>query len=163
MENENISDIKKIVADAFNCTTDIANVSTATGEPIITPNGTTIIPISKVAVGFATGGVDLSDKQKDKGQQSEQGGSDDQAKAKKPKKAGRFGGGGGTGVTVTPVGFLIISPNGKIDLLNVNSNTETTNMVDSISGLLDRSPDIIARLKSVITGKETEEKTEEEK
>lgn len=160
MENENISDIKKIVADAFNCTTDIANVSTTTGEPIITPNGTTIIPISKVSVGFATGGVDLSDKAKDKNQ-TEQKSADDPAKAKKTKKAGRFGGGGGTGVTVTPVGFLIISPSGKIELLNVNSTTETTNMVDSISGLLDRSPDIIARIKSAISGKSTEEKTEE--
>ena len=67
---------------------ELIDVNTIIGDPITTPDGTTIIPVSKVAYGFASGGSDLP-----------------------TKKDNRdcFGGGSGAGVTIQPVGFLSIS------------------------------------------------------
>lgn len=67
---------------------EMIDVNTIIGDPITTPDGTTIIPVSKVSYGFASGGSDLP-----------------------TKKENRecFGGGSGAGVTITPIGFLSIT------------------------------------------------------
>ena len=67
---------------------ELIDVNTIIGDPITTPDGTTIIPVSKVTYGFASGGSDLP-----------------------TKKDSRdcFGGGSGAGVTIQPVGFLSIA------------------------------------------------------
>ena len=66
---------------------ELIDVNSIIGDPITTPDGTTIIPISKVTYGFASGGSDLP-----------------------TNKENRecFGGGSGAGVTIQPVGFLSI-------------------------------------------------------
>ena len=76
----------------------MADSNTVVGEPITTPDGTVIIPISKVSYGFASGGSDLPAKQTQKD---------------------LFGGGAGAGVTITPVAFLTVS-NGNTKLLQVD-------------------------------------------
>ncbi len=63
---------------------EMVDVNTIIGEPVITPDGTTIIPVSKVSFGFASGGTDLPTSQ--------------------PKQT--FGGGGGAGITLQPLAFL---------------------------------------------------------
>ena len=67
---------------------ELIDVNSIIGDPITTPDGTTIIPVSKVSYGFASGGSDLP-----------------------TKKDNRecFGGGSGAGVTIQPIGFLTIS------------------------------------------------------
>ena len=123
---------------------ELTGTETVVGDPIYTPNGTLILPVSKISMGFATGGLDFG-KKKD-------------AEGKKPSN---YGGGGGTGVTVTPVAFLILSAEGKIDLIPV---TEARNIdsIDKISALIERSPEILKRLKDVVV-KKKEEKEEEKK
>ena len=66
---------------------EMADVNAIIGEPIKLPDGTTIIPVSKVSYGFASGGSDL------------------------PSKYDKdlFGGGAGAGVSIKPAGFLVIS------------------------------------------------------
>lgn len=65
---------------------DMIDVNTIVGNPITTPDGTTLIPISKVCFGFASGGSDFG---------------------KQPERQ-KFGGGSGAGVSITPVAFLSI-------------------------------------------------------
>ncbi len=67
---------------------EMVDVNTVVGEPITTPDGTTVIPISRVNYGFAAGGSDLPSKSQPQG--------------------GLFAGGSGAGVTVSPVAFLSI-------------------------------------------------------
>lgn len=67
---------------------DLIDVNTIIGDPITTPDGTTVIPVSKVAYGFASGGSDLPTKQDTRES---------------------FGGGSGAGVSIQPIGFLSIS------------------------------------------------------
>ena len=115
--------------------------NTVVGDPIQTPSGTSIIPISKISVGYASGGVDYAGKKDTAG------------------KPTNFGGGGGTGLSVTPVAFLVVSPDGNVNLMNVNNPTTSGTPVDAVSqvvGFLERSPDLLEKIKAVF-GKKGEE------
>ena len=105
----------------------MADSNTVVGEPITTPDGTVIIPISKVSYGFASGGSDLPAKQTQKD---------------------LFGGGAGAGVTITPVAFLTVS-NGNTKLLQVDPFHSS---LDRVIGMV---PDLLDRVKSFLdTNKE---------
>ena len=116
---------------------ELAGTETVIGNPIYTPNGTLILPVSKVSMGFASGGIDYGQKKNEEGSET--------------KKPDRFGGGGGTGVTVTPIAFLIVTPDGKVELTTINTS-KNTDTVDKVADLIERSPDIIERLKDVFVG-----------
>ena len=91
------------------------------GKEVITPDGTVILPVSRVAFGFGTGGGDLPATQKE-----------------------LFGGGTGGGVSITPLAFLIVK-NGDVKLLQVQSYSNTADrvvgmvpeVVDKVSGLIN--------------------------
>ena len=100
----------------------MADSNTVVGEPITTPDGTVIIPISKVSYGFASGGSDLPAKQTQKN---------------------LFGGGAGAGVTITPVAFLTVS-NGNTKLLQVDPFHSS---LDRVIGMV---PDLLDRVKSFL-------------
>lgn len=141
MENE--SSIKGIISDALSQVRTIMDADTIVGKQILTPSGTVIIPISKVSMGFASGGLDLPKKSGNSGAQS-------------------FGGGGGTGVSVSPIGFLIVSPNGSVEMLPMTSEKPST--IEKVADIINGAPDLIGRIKNVINGvrpeKVDEEKTE---
>ena len=118
---------------------ELAGTETVVGDPIYTPDGTLILPVSKVSMGFASGGLDYGSRKES-----------DNAKAKD-----RFGGGGGTGVTVTPIAFLIISAAGKIDLIPIAA-PQGSDTVDKVASLIERSPEILQRLKDVFVAKKKE-------
>ena len=125
----------EIIKAALENVRSMIDSNTVTGTPITTESGTVIIPISKVFVGIATGGVDYF--------------------GKKNVQAQNFGGGGGTGVTVSPVGFLIVEPNGKVDLLNVNY--EPKDPISQIIGLIENAPELVEKFKGLFSNKDKEE------
>lgn len=142
MAESKINDIIKVSLEKIK---DIVDAETVIGSPIETAGGTTIIPVSKVAVGFASGGLDYSPEntvQKE-------------SKASLLKSA-NFSGGGGTGISVSPTGFLVISKDGKVDLLTMDNPTPGDS-IDKIVSVVERSPEIISRLKDVFSDKKTEE------
>ena len=103
---------------------ELVDTSTIIGEAIYAEGGTTIIPVSKVTYGFASGGADF------------------------PSKSNKelFGGGGGAGVTITPVAFLVIS-GGEVTLKHItaydNAAERVVNLVpemfDKVTGLINKS------------------------
>lgn len=107
------------------------DADTVMGTPVETASGTTLIPISKVAVGYASGGMDFNDKS---------GGATD-----KPQN---FGAGGGTGISVQPIGILCISKEGEVELINIGVKNPA-DPIEQIADLLDRSPEIIAKIKAL--------------
>ena len=127
---ENVSSVKDIITNSLEQIKTVIDANTVVGNQITTPSGTVIIPISKVSMGFASGGLDLPNKN--------EGGSKN------------FGGGGGTGVTVSPLGFLVVTPDGKVEMLPMVQ--EKSGPIDQIAEILDRTPEIIDRVKSVFTG-----------
>lgn len=124
----------------------LADGETVIGTPITTAGGTTVIPVSKVSMGFASGGIDYN--------------------GKKATESSRqnFGGGGGTGITVTPVAFLIISADGAIQLLPITGPGQagTVDTVDKVTSFIERSPDLLERIKRVFTSDKKKDKAETE-
>lgn len=97
---------------------DMVDVNTVIGDAIQTASGTTVIPFSKVTFGFATGGGEY-DPQKSPVQQ-----------------VLPFAGGSGAGVTVQPVGFLVIGPEG-IRLLPAQNKTALEQAISSAPQLVE--------------------------
>ena len=148
MNETNGNKVNDLIENSLAQIRELAGTETVVGDPIYTPNGTLILPVSKISMGFATGGLDFG-KKKDS--------------ANEAKKGTSFGGGGGTGVTVTPVAFLIVSATGKIDLIPV-TDTKTTDTVDKVADLIERSPELIKRLKDIFfQEKDAKEASSEEK
>lgn len=100
---------------------DMIDVNTVVGDIVETSDGTSIVPISKVAFGFASGGSEFDNHVAVRDTENE----------KYP-----FGGGSGAGVTVKPVAFLIIK-DGSVRLQPVDYDTTVDRIVDSVPQLLD--------------------------
>lgn len=107
---------------------EMVDVNTIVGDPVETPDGSVIMPISRVAFGYAAGGSEFAPAQK----QNEG--------TNHP-----FGGGSGAGVSVQPVGFLVVG-NGNIRMLPVDAN----NMVDR---LVDLTPQLISQVQGMLAGR----------
>ncbi len=109
---------------------DLVDVSTIIGEPINLPDGLTIIPVSKVTYGFASGGSDFPSK----------------------NNVELFGGAGGAGITINPVAFLVIK-DGDVTIKHIVSND---NAVERAVSLVPEMFDKVTKL----TSKKKEEATE---
>lgn len=109
--------INDLMATSMEKIKEMVDVNTIIGDPITAPDGTMIIPVSKVSFGFASGGSDL------------------------PTKVERqtFGGAGGAGITLQPLAFLVVS-NGDVKLLSM------TNGDDNVNNLLNMVPQVVDRV-----------------
>lgn len=107
---------------------EMVDVNSVVGDPITTPDGVTIIPVSKVSVGFGGGGSDFNPKSP-------------------TAKEMPFGGGVGGGVKVTPIAFLVIRGE-SVRMLPVASAPSTT-----VDRAVDMVPDVLDRIVSVIDKK----------
>ena len=99
---------------------EMVDVNSVIGDPITTPDGVTIIPVSKVSVGFGGGGSDYVSKSLNKHENP-------------------FGGGAGGGVKVTPVCFLIVK-DGNVRMMPVAApaNTTADRIVEQVPDVLDK-------------------------
>ncbi len=142
--------IQEIISASLENIRSMVDANTVIGTPITTPQGTTIIPVSKISMGIASGGLDYTGK------------SDEALRT----KLQNFGGGGGTGLSVVPLGFLVVSADGRVDMINVGSE-EPSGTIEQIADLIERSPSIIAKITALFPKKdkktaENDEKTETE-
>lgn len=126
MANEN--KIPEIIKSSLENIRSMVDANTIIGDPIPATGGTVIIPVSKVSVGIATGGIDYNGKEAS------------------PRQ--NFGGGGGTGLSVSPVGFLVVDPTGAVDFINVTQKG-SPDPIDQIADLVERTPDLIARIRDL--------------
>ncbi len=112
----------------------MVDANTIIGEPIKTADGTTLIPVSKISFGFASGGSDFSTKKEN---------------AEQPYC---FGGGSGAGVNITPISFLVVSPEGNVSMLPVTQTTVASSAVDKF---VDSLPEVIEKLKAMFKKEES--------
>ena len=117
----------------------IVDVNTVVGEPINTAGGTVIIPVSKVSMGYVSGGTDYI--------------------SKHSTGKNNCAGGGSTGVTLLPLGFLVVNANGNAQFISVESKTITTSgsKLDSVFNFVEKTPDIAEKFKNVFTKKAEDE------
>ena len=115
---------EKILASTIEKVRDLVDVSTIIGEPIKVDDDVTIIPVSKVTYGFASGGPDFPSK----------------------NNVELFGGAGGAGVTINPVAFLVINK-GEVSLKHItaadNAAERAVNLVpemfDKVTNLMNKN------------------------
>ncbi len=108
---------------------DMVDVNTIIGDPVQSPDGLVIIPVSKISFGFASGGSEFNRNK-----------NNDNTEDSFP-----FGGGSGAGVSVQPVGF-IVAGNNQIKLLTVDEgNTALSNLFDFASKLTDSIQQAISK------------------
>jgi sporulation protein YtfJ len=109
----------------------LADVDAVVGNEVKISENVSVIPVSKISYAFASGGTDFSNKN--------------------PNNRDLFGGGAGSGITITPVGFLVIN-NGIVSFLQI----------ESFSGAFDRliamAPDIFNKISASIKHKREEKK-----
>ena len=122
--------IESLMITSMTSIESMVDVNTIIGESIIAPDGSVIIPLSKVCFGFAAGGSEFNTNKLSKYSEN----------AKLP-----FGGGSGAGVHISPVGFLVMK-DGNARVLNVNG-------INVIDRAVDIIPDIINKLDGIINKK----------
>ena len=122
---DNINPIGELMQSTMDNVKNILKVDTVVGEPIYTPDGITLVPISRISVGFGGGGVEFT-----------------------PKKEGNrpYGGGNATGVKINPIGFLVIK-DGVIRMINVTPPASNTvdRIIDLVPVVMDKVDAFIAK------------------
>lgn len=113
---------------------ELVDVNTIVGEPVASPDGTVIIPVSKVSFGFVSGGSDIP--------------------ATAPKEV--FAGGSGAGITIKPQAFIVIKRDGSVQMLELGAKDSP---VDS---LIENVPGIVAKVKDIFSKNPEKEAEDEE-
>ena len=126
MQDNKVSDFMSVTMDNIK---KIVDVDTIIGKPLYFDGAITVVPISKVTFGFASGGADMPPK---------------------PEKAlaNSFGGGSGAGVTIAPIAFIVLN-DGKVELLELNKEASgaekavsmVPEMFEKIVGLFKKDKD----------------------
>ena len=124
MENSNIGNLMDSTLSKLR---EMVDVDTVVGSPISTPDGITIIPVSKVSYAFASGGSDFPVKEKT-----------------------GFGGGNGAGVKIEPIGFLVVKE-GSIRMINI-----TPPAANTVDRVLEKAPELIDMIEDFISKKQEE-------
>ena len=119
--------IEGIMSTALENIKKMTDVNTIIGTPVTTPDGTVIIPVSKVAFGFCAGGSEFGD-----------------PVVNTPEGNSKFGGGSGAGVSITPVAFLVVNGT-NVRLISMSSASTTTDkIVDMIPEVLDKFSELVS-------------------
>ena len=122
--------MSEMIETSINSLKSIAGADTIIGEAIKADDGTTIVPVSKLSVGFVSGGLDYA--------------------GKNTEKKNNYGGAGGTGLSLTPICFIVMHTDGRVEMLNVNEPLRGyPDPVGDVIGLVERSPEIISRIKEI--------------
>jgi sporulation protein YtfJ len=116
--------IQGLMKTAMENIKEMVDVNTIVGDPVETPDGSVIIPISKVGFGFAAGGSQF-------------------VIDKTAEKELPFGGGSGGGVSITPIAFLIVSASG-VKMVHLDENTHL------YEKLMDFAPQVVEKIQQMM-------------
>lgn len=131
--------ISQMIETALSKIRSVADSGTVIGEPIHLNESVVVLPFSKVSVGFAAGGGDYS--------------------GKKPETAAKthFAGGNGAGISVTPLGFIIVNGT-DVQVVDLKApvaaaaeagNNGVSKAIEGVNTLIDKLPEIIAKIKGL--------------
>ena len=113
---------------------ELVDVNTIIGDPVTSPDGTVIIPISKVSFGFVSGGSDIP--------------------SSVPKEV--FAGGSGAGVTIKPQAFIVVKRDGDVELLELGAKGSP------VDGLIEGIPGLVSKVKDMFGKKDKDDEDSEE-
>ncbi|MDQ0298563.1 sporulation protein YtfJ [Salibacterium salarium] len=127
--------IQGLMRTAMENLKEMVDVNTIVGDPVDTPDGSVIIPVTKVGFGFAAGGSEFITKE---------------SSASVPEHP--FGGGSGGGVSITPVAFLIVGSNG-VKMVHLDENTHL------YEKLLEFTPQVVEKIQDMLKGNQSNQST----
>lgn len=130
MMSENNHPINDLMATTLQKIREMVDANTIVGQPIHTEDGVTLIPVSRLSFGFASGGTDWA------------------TKNQKPEGKNSFGGGSGAGVNIAPVAFLVVK-GGNVRLLPVAPPAASTvdRVVELVPDMFDKVTDFMEKKK----------------
>ena len=128
MENKEKNSVNELMETTMTKIREMVDSNSVIGEPITTPDGVTLIPVSRVSLGFGSGGGDYG----------------------KPGQ-NNFGGGGGAGVKIDPVAFLVIK-DGTTRVMPV-----AVPPVSTVDRIVDMAPDIVDKIGKFFDKKDGDE------
>ncbi|UTR11391.1 GerW family sporulation protein [Evansella sp. LMS18] len=123
--------IQGLMKTAMENLKEMVDVNTIVGDPVETPDGSVIMPVSKVGFGYAAGGSEFVIDQPRGSATGENGN-------KHP-----FGGGSGGGVSITPIAFLVVSSQG-VKMVHLDQNTHL------VEKLLDFTPQVVEKIQQMM-------------
>lgn len=112
--------IQGLMKTAMESIKGMVDVNTIVGDAVETPDGTVIVPISRVTFGFAAGGGDY------------------EAEETATAQNHPFGGASGAGISVKPVGFLVCSPTNGVRFMSVESNLVYDRLIDLVPQVMNK-------------------------
>ena len=121
MENNNIGSLMEVTMGKIR---EMVDVNTVVGAPITTPDGITVIPVSRISYAFATGGSDFRVKEKP-----------------------AFGGGNGAGVKIEPIGFLVVK-DGNVRMVSITPPANNT-----IDRVIEKAPELMDTVETFLKKK----------
>ena len=110
--------IERIMDTAFTKIRTLCNADTVVGHPVTTADGVSIVPSSKVTLGFLTGGGEYSDM------------------SREDYSEYPFAGGSGAGVSVSPIGFLV-SDGKSVKMVNVDDKSPFDKIMELLPEVMD--------------------------
>ena len=118
--------LSEMMSSSMSKIREMVDVNTVIGDPIVTGDGVTIIPVTKVSIGYGGGGSDFA------------------TKNYPANRDNAFGGGAGAGVSITPVAFLIVRGD-SVKLLPVMPPPATTldRVIETVPEVVDKVTDFI--------------------
>lgn len=128
MENKQ-HPIENLMMTAMTSLESMVDVNTIVGDTVTSPDGTIIIPVSKVSFGFAAGGSEFNSN-----------------KLNKFSENGNlpFGGGSGAGVNISPMAFLVVK-DGNTKLLTMNGVSPVEKLVDIVPDIVNKAQELIQK------------------
>ena len=130
--------LSEMMSSSMSKIREMVDVNTVIGDPIVTGDGVTIIPVTKVSIGYGGGGSDFA------------------TKNYPAHRDNAFGGGAGAGVSITPVAFLIVRGE-NVRMLPVAEPAST-----SVDRLIEQLPDLIDKAQSFFESRKAEKEDFEE-
>ncbi len=131
---ENNHPINELMATTLQKIREMVDANTIVGEAISAGDGITLIPISKLSFGFASGGSEFV------------------TKNHRPESGNAFGGGSGASVSISPIAFLIVK-DGSVKLLPVSIPAGTT-----VDRVVEMVPDLVDKVTEFIEKKQEKDK-----
>ena len=125
MEKHPIGDLMEVTMQKIR---EMVDVNTVVGQPISTPDGIMMIPVSKVSFGFGCGGGDFV------------------SKSQAPGAVNPFAGGSGAGINIVPVAFLVIK-DGSVKLVSIAppANTTVDRVIELVPEIIDKVQEFISK------------------
>ncbi|QNK55408.1 GerW family sporulation protein [Paenibacillus sp. PAMC21692] len=131
--------IQGLMQTAMENIKEMVDVNTIVGDPVQTPDGSIIMPISKVGFGFVAGGSDI------RLDSNEHNNSNAGKDAHNAQVAMPFGGGSGGGVSITPIAFLVVGTHG-VKIVPLDNQTHLMErIIDSAPGVFDKIQTMVKR------------------